>query len=329
MKPVGFLVLALAMPAAYAADEPPLAQLATIPLPAVKGRIDHMAIDLVHGRLFVAALGNDSVEVVDVEHDRHERSLRGFGEPQGVLYVAQPSHVYVASGSADRVDLLDGESLAGVKRIEKLADADNVRYEAGARHVWVGYGEGALRILDAASGETVADVPLPGHPESFQLERKGARIFVNVPNARQIAVVDRVRHEVIGAWPVSDARSNFPMALDEESNRLFVGARSPALLLVYDTASGKRVAKLPIGGDTDDLFFDAARKRLYVVCGAGRVDVIRQEAPDRYVRESSIDTAPHARTGFFVPEQRRLYVAAPGAEGSPARILVYGTQAVR
>lgn len=329
MKRVGFLLLALAMPSVQAAGESSLTPVATIPLPAVKGRIDHMAIDLVHGRLFVAALGNDSVEVVDVEHDRHERSLSGFGEPQGVVYVAQPSRVYVASGSADRVDLLDGESLAAVKRIEKLADADNVRYEAGARQVWVGYGEGALRILDAASGETVAEVRLAGHPESFQLERNGARIFVNVPNARQIAVVDRVRREVTGTWPVSDARANFPMALDEESGRLFVGARSPALLLVYDTGSGKRLAKLTIGGDTDDVFFDAARKRLYVVCGAGRVDVIRQEAPDRYVRESSVDTAPHARTGLFVPEQRRLYVGAPAAGGSPARILVYRTEAVR
>jgi hypothetical protein len=113
------------------------------------------------------------------------------------------------------------------------------------------------------------------------------------------------------------------MALDEKGRRLFVGARSPATLLVYDIDSGKVVARLSIGKDTDDLFFDAERKRLYVICGEGKVDVIRQETPDRYVVEGSIDTAPGARTGLFVPEERTLYVAAPASRASPARVLVY------
>jgi len=144
-----------------------------------------------------------------------------------------------------------------------------------------------------------------------------------VPDARQVVVVDRAKRAVTAAWEVPGARSNFPMALDEAGRRLFVGARSPAVLLAYDTASGRMVAKLPIGGDTDDLFFDAERKQVYVICGEGRVDVLRQDDPDHYSQTGTIKTAPRARTGLFVPEEGRLYVAAPAVDGAPARILVY------
>ena len=317
------LVLAMAIPFAYGAGEPALEPVATIPMPGVKGRIDHLAVDLKRHRLFVAALGNNTVEVVDTEQHRHEKSLPGFGEPQGVLYLPEPDRLYVANGNGDRVDILDGNSFASVKRIAKLPDADNVRYDAGAGKVVVGYGKGALQMLDPGSGEAAGEIRLPAHPESFQLEKNGTRIFVNVPDALQVAVVDRSKRAVAAAWQVPGARSNFPMTLDEAGRRLFVGARSPAVMLVYDTDSGKVVAKAPIGGDTDDLFYDAKRKRVYVICGEGRVDVFQQDDADHYSQVGTVKTASRARTGLFVPEEGRLYVAAPALDDAPARILVY------
>jgi len=317
------LALAMTIPSTYGAGEPPLEPVATIEMPGVKGRIDHLSVDLKRHRLFVAALGNNTVEVLDVERQRHEKSLPGFGEPQGVLYLADPDRLYVANGTGERLDILDGNSFASVKRIAKLPDADNVRYDHSAGKVVVGYGKGALQMLDPGSGEAAAEIRLPAHPESFQLERNGSRIFVNVPDARQVAVVDRSTRALVAAWEVPGARSNFPMTLDEAGRRLFVGARSPALLLVYDTASGKVVAKPQIGADTDDLFFDAKRKQLYVICGEGRVDVLRQEDPDHYSQIATVKTAPRARTGLFVPEEGKLYVAAPAVDGATARILVY------
>jgi DNA-binding beta-propeller fold protein YncE len=317
------LAFAMAISSAYGAGEPVLEPVATIEMPGVKGRIDHLSVDLKRHRLFVAALGNDTVEVLDVERHRHEKSLPGFGEPQGVLYLPTPDRLYVANGTGDRLDILDGNSLASIKRIAKLADADNVRYDHAAGKVVVGYGKGALQMLDPGSGEAAADIRLPAHPESFQLERNGSRIFVNVPDARQVAVVDRSKRALVASWDVPRARANFPMTLDEAGRRLFIGARSPAMLLVYDTGSGKVVAKVPIGGDTDDLFYDAKRKQLYVICGEGRVDVLRQDDPDRYSQIATVKTAARARTGLFVPEEGRLYVAAPAVDGTPARILVY------
>ena len=310
-------------PLVHAAGEPPLVLVATIPMPDVKGRIDHLDVDVKGRRLFITALGNNTVEVLDIGANRHTKSIPGFGEPQGLAYLPESNRLYVANGSAGRVDVLDGGSLAPLKRIAKLDDADNVRYDRAQRTVVIGYGKGALRIVHADSAESVGDIPLSGHPESFQLERVGSRAFVNVPSARQVAAVDRAKRAVIATWEVPEARENFPMALDEKGRRLFVGTRSPGMLLVYDTDSGKVIAKLQIGGDTDDIFFDPDRKRVYVICGEGRVDIFRAESRDRYTSEGSIQTAPRARTGLFVPEDGKLYVAAPMTGASTARVLVY------
>jgi DNA-binding beta-propeller fold protein YncE len=300
----------------------PLEPVSTIALPGVKGRIDHLAADPSHHRLFVAALGNDSVEVVDTAGDAHA-SVHGLDAPQGVLYLADTNRLVIANGGGHRVDILNASSLAVESTIGGLDDADNVRYDKAAHVVIVGYGKGALRILDAASGRSVGDIALPGHPESFALEVDGPRAFVNVPSAHAVVVVDRTTRKAVARWETPWATRNYPMALDEAGRTLFVGARSPPQLLVYDTAMGNLVAKVPIGADTDDVFFDARRKRVYVICGEGRVDVIGVRDRGRYVREATIDTAPRARTGLFVPDEDTLYVAAPAAGDSPARILVY------
>lgn len=309
--------VAAPMPAAGAME-----LVATIALPGVKGRIDHLSADPGAHRIFVAALGNDTVEVIDTRTGRR-RTLSGLGEPQGVLYLPDSDQLFIANGGSNRVDLVNVASLSVVRHVRGIDDADNVRYDPSTRKVWVGYGKGGLRMLDPASGESVGEIPLPGHPESFQLEQGGSRAFVNIPSAGSVMVVDRTKRQVVDRWETANASANFPMALDETGHRLFVGARSPPTLLVYDTGSGKIVARLPIAKDTDDVFFDARRKRIYVICGEGKVDVFRQDAPDRYVAQESLDTAPRARTGLFVAEEERLYVAAPATGGAPARILVY------
>jgi DNA-binding beta-propeller fold protein YncE len=308
---------------AHAAPDEPFDLIGRVPLQGVKGRIDHLEVDLKNERLFVAALGNDTLEVIDLKTKRRVKSLRGFGEPQGVQYVPKFNRIYVANGSANRVDVLDGTTYARIRSIEGLEDADNVRYDATKQKIYVGYKKGALKILDAATGDSSGDVALSGHPESFQLEQAGARIFVNVPPARHVAVVDRNKGSVIASWDVPGASANYPMALDEAGRRLFVGARSPAMLLIYDIDSGKVVSTLPIGGDTDDIFFDAARKRVYVICGEGLVNVVQQQDANRYVLKSTLQTAPRARTGLFVPETGRLYVAVPAAGASSAEIRSY------
>ncbi|HWH41528.1 MAG TPA: hypothetical protein VNU21_16900 [Usitatibacter sp.] len=314
---VALAVLATSSPAA------PLLELVdTINLPSVKGRIDHLDADPANHRIFVAALGDDTVQVIDTR-DRARGTVRGLAKPQGIAYLPQLNQLVVANGNAGRVDFFDGKDFAAVHRVEGVADADNVRYDAAARKVYVGYGNGGLRVIDPSSGAPEGDIPLPGHPEAFELERDGTRIFVNVPTTRSIVVVDRQMRTRVATWEMGGAVGNFPMALDEAGRRLMVGTRSPAAVVVHDIDTGKVVARVPIGGDTDDLFFDAAHGRAYAICGEGRVDVVRRQAGDHYSLEGSVETEPGARTGLFVPQQRRLYVAAPPSRSAPARLLVF------
>jgi WD40 repeat protein len=295
----------------------------TIPLPGVEGRIDHMAFDPTGGRFFVAALGNNTIEVVDTSAGRVIGRIASLHKPQGIAYAADLNKLFVASDADGTCRIYDGTSLKPVNVVELKDDADNVRYDAAAGRVYVGYGEGALAVIDAKSGRKLADVPLVGHPESFQLEARGPRIFVNVPSDRHIAVVDRERRAVIATWSLGEAQGNFPMALDDANHRLFVGCRTPARLLVLDTASGKTVAALDCCGDTDDLFYDAVARRIYVSGGEGCVSVFRQISADRYEPAERIATAAGARTSFFVARDSSLYVAVPRRGAQQAELRVY------
>lgn len=319
------LVLFAVTVAGCTSAAPALTQGTPIALPGVEKRIDHLGVDIAHHRLFVAALGNNTIEVIDLDAGKRVRSLTGLHEPQGIVFVPAPSRVFAANAQGGAVDVYDASSFAKLATVPLGEDADNVRYDAKAGRVYVGYGGGALAILDAARLKLVGRVPLSGHPESFQLEKSGSRLFVNVPDAGQIAVLDRSTQKLVTTWPVTVARANFPMALDEVHHRLFIGCRDPATLLIYNTESGKVVASLPIVGDTDDLFYDAAAKRIYVSGGEGFLDVISQVAPDRYERTGRIPTAPGARTSFFVPELKKLYIAVPHRGDQAAKLLVFTT----
>jgi DNA-binding beta-propeller fold protein YncE len=306
-----------------ASGQDPLSLVRTIDLPRVEGRIDHLAIDTAAQRLFVAALGNNTVEVVDVRANTVVKSVPGFHEPQGIQVVPDVKSVAVANGQSGSVQWLDTTDYHVTRTTPLGDDADNVRYDGAAKRVYVGYGSGAIAAIGAADGKLLGEAKLAGHPESFQLERSGSRLFVNVPTADQIAVVDRHAMKVVATWPVVNARSNFPMALDEANHRIFIGCRRPAKVLLYDTTTGKEVSSFASVGDTDDLFYDGARKRLYVSGGEGFIDVFQQEAGHRFSRMAHVATAAGARTSLFVPEQNRLYLAVPHRGAQKAEIRVY------
>lgn len=291
----------------------------------VAGRIDHMSADVKGNRLFMAALGNNTVEVIDLVAGKVTRSLKGFHEPQGLYYQAGGDRLYIANGETGKLDVLDGRTFAPIRSYDFNGDADNVRFDAASKEVYVGYGNGALGVINAELGSRVGDTMLTAHPESFQLEASGPLIFVNVPNAENVTVVDRRTRTVKAKWPVT-AKSNFPMALDEANHRLFVGCRKPPKLVVFDTRSGKEVASLDIVSDTDDLFYDAALKRIYVSGGAGAVTVLQQKDADHYEEIANIPTAPRARTSLFVPDLKRLYVAVPHQGKQASELLVFTVQ---
>jgi DNA-binding beta-propeller fold protein YncE len=301
----------------------PLALVRSIPLPHVDGRIDHLAFDAAGQRLFVAALGNNTVEVLDLKAGNHIKSLPGFREPQGIAVVPDARRVAVANGRGEGLQLLEGDDFHPTQMVTLGDDADNVRYDASAGRIYVGFGSGALAAINPVDAKVIGEAKLAGHPESFQLERSGPRIFVNVPTANQIAVIDRGPMKVVATWPVVTAKSNFPMALDEANHRLFIGCRRPAKVLVYDTRSAKEIGAFDTVGDTDDLFYEASRKRLYVSGGEGFVDVFQNSDGNRFARLARVATAAGARTSLFVAELSRLYLAVPHRGGQNAEVRVY------
>ncbi|MGE0705966.1 MAG: hypothetical protein AB7P22_18750, partial [Vicinamibacterales bacterium] len=303
---------------------PILQQESRILLPDVEGRIDHLSADVEGRRLFVAALGHGTVEVMNVDTRERLQSLTRFSEPQGVLFVPASRRLIVTDAQANHATIFDALNFAPAARVALPEDSDNVRDESDGDLVWIGTGSGrssALVAIKPESGRVMTKIPLRGHPESFQLEQSGQRIFVNVPAAHVVQVVDRRRGTVIGNWDVA-AAANFPMALAERLQRLFVATRSPARLIVYDTLSGRPVTSFPVVGDADDIFYDEAAERLYVSGGEGLLQVFRQETADRYTLLETVPTRPGARTSLFVPEWHKLLVALPrrGQEAAEIRV---------
>jgi DNA-binding beta-propeller fold protein YncE len=304
-------------------SSPMLRERSRIPLPGVGGRIDHLAFDPAHERLFVAAIGNDTVEVVDTVKNTRLASLTGFHEPQGAALVPELSSVAIANGGTGTLQLIDAAALTTRWTIAIGADADNVRFDAAAKRLYVA-AEGGLYAVDPAAGRVVGKIPFSGHPESFQLESGSTRAFANLPGLLHstIVVSDRATMGVTAQWPTQDCGGNYPMAMDEASHRLFVGCRRPARLAMVDTTSGAFLSATDIVADTDDVFYDGTRKRVYVIGGEGFVDVLSRNG-DHMDRVDRIPTRGGARTGVWVPAQGRLYVAVPARGGLTAEIRVF------
>ncbi len=335
-----FLAAMLAWSSSAAAQDSQVLSLKShIAMPNVKGRIDHFSVDVKGQRLFMAGVGNHTLEVIDLQSGQRVRTIPDLAEPQGVYFDAETNRLYVACGLDGVTNIYDGTTFQLLGSVKFPDDADNIRYDARSKGVIVGYagakelrkrteGTGGLGYIDA-TGKKTRDIVIDAHPESFRLEQQGTRIFVNVPDKKEIEVIDDVKGTVIARWPVTSAGNNFPMSLDEAHHRLFVGCWTPPRLLVIDTETGKQVASLEIGepgvvkGNTDDLFYDASRGRVYVLNGLGSIDVFQQKGPDHYSRIASIPTPPGTKTGLFVPEWGKLFAAVLQQGEQSAEVRVY------
>jgi DNA-binding beta-propeller fold protein YncE len=304
---------------ARAEDPAPLMLEAKIPLGQVVGRIDHLAFDPMRQRVYVAELGNDSVGIVNLAARRVERTVQEFDEPQGIAYEPTTDAVYVANGGDGSVRVRSGADFAPLATLSLGDDADNVRVDRSGGRVLVGYGSGALAVIDAASRKLIGRIRLKGHPESFQLYPQSDLVFVNVPEANEIAVVSRDANEQTGAWRTGSLRANFPLALDAPTSRVIAVFRRPPRLQAFDMRTGDVVFGADVCADSDDVFVDSVRRRVYVICGQGYVDVL--DAAD-YRRLGRFATSSGSRTGLYIPELDRLLVAIRATAAEPAAVWV-------
>lgn len=299
---------------------------ATISLPDVSGRIDHLAFDPDHQTVFVAALGNNTVEVVDLKNNKVIHSIRNLDEPQGIAFIPESKCLIVANGGNGECDVFDASTFQKIKSVKLSGDADNIRYDSTSKRIYVGYGNGGIAIIDAISFQLIADIKLSGHPESFQLDKSANKIYVNVPDERQIEVIDLVKNVVSDRWKMTEASSNFPMSLDETNHRIFIGCRHPAKLMVIDTQTGKPITSLEIDGDVDDVFYNKTSQQIYLSCGAGYVDIFKQSGANSYAANGKVPTHSGARTSLFITGLNLLIVASPSGFNSKASLQIYNVK---
>lgn len=289
-----------------------------IPLNGVAGRIDHLAVDIQGKRLFVAELGNGSVEAIDFTRGASLGRISGLKTPQGVAYLPARDEVVVANGGDGSVRFYRSADLAPEGMIAVGPDADNLRVDTSGRVV-AGFGGGALAVINPVNKTVGAKLLLPAHPEGFWLD--GDRVFVNLPDARRIIVGDLGAGRILASWPAAPLW-NFPMAEDATTGSLAIVYRIPPRLQLRDAATGAVTLSRSTCGDADDVMIDTFRHRIYVICGDGVVDVFDQRRGDRLFR---INTRPGARTGVFVPAWDRLIVAARAGHDKAA-LLVFRPQ---
>ena len=293
-----------------------------IALGDVRGRIDHLAFDPVRNRLFVAELGNNSVGIVDLAVSKVVHRIPALTEPQGLGYELATDTLFVANGGDGSVRMYRGGDFGEIGRIDLGDDADNVRIDPPRQRVLVGYGEGAIAVIDFSQRRKIAEFGVRAHPESFQLDHATGRIYVNVPKAGAIVVLDSLGGAPPVTWSLRGGGGNFPMALDVEKHRVFVAFRAPPRLGVFSTNDGQRMASVELCGDADDVFFDEKRHRAYVSCGQGYIDVFDTD-DSGYRRLGRIPTIPGARTAYLVPSLDRYFLAVRATASEPASIWVF------
>jgi DNA-binding beta-propeller fold protein YncE len=321
---------------ARAQDKEVLHLVQTIAMPNVKGRIDHMDVDVDGKRLFVAAVENGSIEVVDLATGKWIRSIPGFKTPTEMVYVRELNKLFVASRDDGMVRVFRGDSLDLVDSIKLELGVNRIIYDPGSKYLYVGYGAklagfdyGRVGIIDARSDKLLRDIVVDSHPSQILLDRAANHILVAVWELGQINMFDAKDHQLLLSWTTGGQSGD--MALDQTHHRLFVATRTPPqMMIVFDSDSGQEVARLPAEGRMNGVYYDGWHKRIYVTCGrdlpAGFVFVYQQKDADHYESIGKLSTGPGAGTSFWVPQLNRFYVAVPAAEKQDAAVLIFEPQ---
>ncbi len=300
--------------------------MATVTMPNVSGRIDHIAFDNKHQILFVAALGNNTIEVVDLKSRKVIHTIKNLDEPQGIVYIPQSNSVFVSNGGSGECDVFNATSYVKTASVKLPGDADNVRYDSLDNKVYVGYGSGGIAIIDATTFKLLNEIKFPGHPESFQIDKTAKKIYVNVPDEKQIVVIDLLKNVVTERWQLSEATSNYPICLNETDHTLIIGCRHPAKLLIKDSQTGKTISSFDIDNDVDDIFYDSKTSQVFVSCGVGYIDVFKQTGKNSFIASGKLASHSGARTSLFIPELNQLIVASPSGLNGDAALLVYSVK---
>jgi DNA-binding beta-propeller fold protein YncE len=292
-----------------------------IKLNGILGRIDHLALSANGKKIYIAGLGNNTLEVIDLETGRKDTSLAELEQPQAVLLSLETGKIMTTNGGDGVCTIFHCNTYKELATIDIGDDADNIRYDSAGRMAYVGYGNGGIALLDMNYSRQEGNIPLGAHPEGFELDLKRKLIYVNVPQSDAIEVADIEKKTVVASWKIPNAKGNFPMAFDESRHRIFIATRYPALCMVFDVTTGKATASWPCSGDADDIFYDKNTHMLFIICGEGFIDSFKEDpATGVFSAAQQFITRKGARTAIYIPSIRTIYVALPQADKQEAEL---------
>jgi DNA-binding beta-propeller fold protein YncE len=295
----------------------------SIPLSNVSGRIDHIDVNLKQQVVYVASFGNNSLEIVDLNNGKVIGSIKKLDAPQGVACIPETNEIIVANGGNGNCDFYNTNNFQRVGSVALGSDADNVRYDSIGKKIYVGYGDGGIAVIDAIRHQKIADIKLPAHPEGFQLDRQMNKIFVNVPDAGQIDVVDLKTLSVADKWKTK-YNANFPMAIDEMHHIIFIGYRHPGKLVAMNANNGKIISEIDLVGDADDLFFDERNNKIYASGGGGSINVFAFNGAT-LKKTADIPVRNGARTSLLVPSYHLFILAERAGGGKGSQLDIFDT----
>jgi DNA-binding beta-propeller fold protein YncE len=300
---------------------------------AVKGRFDHLGIDLSGNRLFVVGEEAQQVLVFDLAAGKFIRAIK-VDHPHAVLYREDLNRIYITDEGKGVVNIYDGKNYDLLKAVPLKVDTDSIGYDPATHYLYVDNGGDnahepftMLSVVDTSAATKLADIKIDGDTlEAMALEKSGDRLFLNNPAKNEVEIIDRKTNKLVTSWPVKLGKGNATMAFDESAHRLFVGCRSGAIV-IFDSQSGKELQALPVGKGVDDLMFDPGSKRIYATSGGtGAVDVYKESDADHYQSLGNVPSGPGAKTGLLVPQLGRLFVAVPPKGTTAGQVYVYQVQ---
>jgi DNA-binding beta-propeller fold protein YncE len=307
----------------------PMKLVATTPLPGFTGDFDHFAVDLKGKRLFLTAEDHQTVEVFDLDGKRI-KSLTGFGQPHAILFMPDGNKFIVTDGDGfGMVELVSGEDYKILDKIKLPPGVDGAVFNPANGYYYVESGgeetggkTHKINIIDSKAFKLVGDITLPGnHSEAMAITRDGKKMYVNLTGPKEVGVVDLATRELVARWPITGAETPNSMALDEPHHRLFVATRTPPKFHAFDTDTGKIVTTAPISSFNDDMWFDVARKRIYL-SGSDTTTVLAQKDADHYELVAEVPTGYRAKTSLYVPQLNRFYAAVSGKGKTDAVLAV-------
>lgn len=324
--------VAFALLFAKTAATPPLTLIRTVDLPGIEGDLDHLSLDSAGVRLLMTAEDNGTIRVIDLANYQLADTVRGFKTPHSILNLPQAHTLFITDGS-DAVQVRDSATYEVLNRISTTAGADSIGFDEQHGLLYAVTGgkdvdmqKSFLSVIDVKQSKLVREIPIDAaHVEAMVLEHSGPKLFINVTDKNYLAIINRDTGDMIGRWPIQEARQNAPIAYDEEHRRLYVVCRQPGTLVVLDSASGKTIASFPTGSHADEVIFDAVHHRVYVLAGEGKVYVYTATDPNHIEPFPPVPSAPGAKTGLLSPDGTKLYVSvSPGEGKTGAKLLVFG-----